>query len=115
MGNSNWSDAAYHARQNHRQATKQTAFTHDQDVRASGVVRIHDQMNPRGVTRESRDSDQHPDSVAIGVIFDVTGSMGTVPRVLQTKLGALLRALAPRETRPAPCRSAGRSRARPVG
>ena len=93
MGNSNWSDAAYHARQNHRQATNQTAFTHDQDVRASGVVRIHDQMNPRGVTRESRDSDQHPDSVAIGVIFDVTGSMGTVPRVLQTKLGALLRAL----------------------
>src|SRR6266542_1052986 len=93
MGNSNWSDAAYHARQNHRHATKQTAFTYDQDVRASGVVRIHDQMNPRGVTRESRDSDQHPDSVAIGVIFDVTGSMGTVPRVLQTKLGALLRAL----------------------
>ena len=42
MGNSNWSDAAYHARQSHRQATKQTAFTHDQDVRASGVVRIHD-------------------------------------------------------------------------
>src|SRR6476661_3079752 len=93
MGNSNWSDAAYHARQSHRQATKQTAFTHDQDVRASGVVRIHDQMNPRGVTRESRDSDQHPDSLAIGVIFDVTGSMGSVPRVLQTKLGALLRAL----------------------
>src|SRR6478752_7024935 len=81
MGSSNWSDAAYHARQNHRQATKQTAFTHDQDVRASGVVRIHDQMNPRGVTRESRDSDQHPDSLAIGVIFDVTGSMGSVPRV----------------------------------
>ena len=49
MGNSNWSDAAYNARQNHRQATKQTAFSYDQDVRASGVLRILDQMNPRGV------------------------------------------------------------------
>jgi hypothetical protein len=93
MGNSNWSDAAYQARQNYRHSTKQTAFTYDQHVRASGVACVHDQMNPRGVTRESRDSDQHPDSIAIGVVFDVTGSMGTVPRVLQTKLGALLRAL----------------------
>ncbi|HJZ49438.1 MAG TPA: hypothetical protein VKE41_19810 [Roseiflexaceae bacterium] len=93
MGNSHWSDAAYQARQHHRHATNQTAFTYDHHVRSSGVVCVHDQMNPHGVTRESRDSDQHPDSVAIGVIFDVTGSMGTVPRVLQTKLGALLRAL----------------------
>src|SRR5262245_46623627 len=93
MGNSHWSDAAYQARQSYRHTTNQTAFTYDQQVRASGVTRVHDQMNPRGVTRESRDSDLHPDSVAIGVIFDVTGSMGSVPRVLQTKLGALLRAL----------------------
>jgi len=93
MGNSHWSDAAYQARQHHRHAANQTAFTYDQQVRASGIARVHDQMNPHGVTRESRDSDQHPQSLAIGVIFDVTGSMGTVPRVLQTKLGALLRAL----------------------
>src|SRR5689334_11635095 len=93
MGNSNWSDAAYNARQDHRQATTQTAFTYDNQVRASGIVRVHDGMNPYGVTRESRDSVEHPDSVAIAVIFDVTGSMGTVPRVLQTKLGALMRVL----------------------
>jgi hypothetical protein len=93
MGYTNWSDAAYHARQNHRRTTKQTAFTYDQQVHATGVVRVHDEMNPHGVTRESRDSDEHPDSLAIAVVFDVTGSMGTVPRVLQTKLGALMRLL----------------------
>jgi hypothetical protein len=93
MGFSNWSDAAYDSRQNQRKATNQTAFTYDQQVRASGVVQVHDQMNPHGVTRESRDSDDHPNSLSIGVIFDVTGSMGTVPRVLQTKLGALMRLL----------------------
>ncbi|GIV97600.1 MAG: hypothetical protein KatS3mg057_2257 [Herpetosiphonaceae bacterium] len=93
MGYSNWSDAAYKARQNHRRSTNQTAFTYDQQVRSSGIVRVHDQMNPYGVTRESRDSDEHPESLAIAVVFDVTGSMGNVPRVLQTKLGALMRVL----------------------
>lgn len=93
MGHSNWSDAAYQARQQYRQQTNQSAFTYDQQVRSSGVKRAHDQMNPYQVMRESRDSDAHPTSVAIGVIFDVTGSMGEVPRVLQTKLGKLMRLL----------------------
>ncbi|MBI1298225.1 hypothetical protein GC175_25105 [bacterium] len=93
MGFSNWSDQAYKARQSQRKQTNQTAFTYDQHIRQSGQVRVHDQMNPHGVVRESRDSDEHPESVAIGVIFDVTGSMGNVPRVLQTKLGALMRVL----------------------
>ncbi len=96
MGYSNWSDAAYQSRQSYRQQTQQTAFTYDQQVRATGVVEVHEQMNPFGKTRESRDSDQHPDSVAIAVLFDVTGSMGNVPRVLQTKLGKLMRVLVQR-------------------
>lgn len=93
MGHSDWSDAAFQARQNHRRTTGTTAFTYDQQVRVSGVAQVHPAMNTHGVTRESRDSDQHPDSVAIAVIFDETGSMGDVPRVLQTKLGALMKVL----------------------
>ena len=93
MGHSQWSDAAYEARQTHRHTTKQSAFTYDKVVRTTGIRKAHDDMNPKGVTRESRDSDAHPDSVAIAVIFDITGSMGNVPRVLQTKLGKLMRLL----------------------
>lgn len=93
MGHSTWSDAAYQSRQQHRSASGQSAFVYDQQVRASGVAAVHPQMDPFGKVRESRDSAQHPDSVAIAVIFDVTGSMGRVPRVLQTKLGALMRVL----------------------
>jgi hypothetical protein len=93
MGHSDWSDAAYQARQSHRQATRTSAFAYDDHVRSTGVVQVHPQMDPRGVNRESRDSDQHPESLAIAVIFDVTGSMGGVPRVLQSKLGALMRVL----------------------
>ena len=93
MGYSDWSDAAFQSRQSQRKATKQTAFTYDAQVRASGVAQAHPDMNPHGATRESRDSAAHPDSIAIAVAFDVTGSMGSVPRVLQTKLGALMRVL----------------------
>jgi hypothetical protein len=93
MGFSQWSDQAYQSRQTHRTKTRQSAFTYDQHVRATGQAVVHAQMNPFGVVRESRDSAEHPESLSIGVIFDVTGSMGTVPRLLQTKLGALMRVL----------------------
>lgn len=93
MGTSTWSNKAYKSRQTYRKKTNQTAFTYDSKVRTTGDRRVHDEMNPYKVTRESRDSDEHPTSLSIGVIFDVTGSMGRVPRVLQTKLGALMRLL----------------------
>lgn len=93
MGYSKWSQNAYDSRQKNRKANNQTAFTYDKHVRQTGVVRVHDEMNPYGKVRESRDSADHPTSLSIGVLFDVTGSMGTVPRVLQTKLGSLMRLL----------------------
>jgi hypothetical protein len=45
------------------------------------------------VMRESRDSADHPTSLAIGVIFDETGSMGGIPVILQKKLATLMNLL----------------------
>ena len=43
----------------------------------------HPLMNPRGVTaRESRDSPEHPESLAIAFALDVTASMGSIPEAL---------------------------------
>lgn len=49
-------------------------------------------MLPKGVdVRESRDSDEHPASLAVMVFLDVTGSMGMIPEaIVRHKLGALM-------------------------
>lgn len=47
----------------------------------------HALMNPKGVlARESRDSTTHPNSLAIALALDVTGSMGEIPVLMATKL-----------------------------
>lgn len=96
MGYSQWSNEDFQARQDYRRANRQTAFTYDHYVRQSGKTEVHPQMDPFGVLRESRDSQEHPTSLALGVVFDVTGSMGSVPRVLQSKLGKLMHMLVTR-------------------
>jgi hypothetical protein len=87
MGDGRWSTDVYTAAAGYRAATGASAFAYSD----SGARQAHAALDPKGVTvRESRDSDEHPRSTPIAVLFDVTGSMGTVPRVLQTKLPQLL-------------------------
>ncbi|WP_026211890.1 hypothetical protein [Longispora albida] len=92
MGSGRWSTDVYAAAKSYRKATGKSAF----DYSDSGARTVHPRLDPHGVAaRESRDSDEHPRSTPIAVLFDVTGSMGHVPRVLQAKLpelfGLLLR------------------------
>jgi len=92
MGTTRWSDDHYRDRAKLRARTGKDAFEYDHAIRIGAVeCAVHPKMNPRGVrVRESRDSDAHPQSRAVGVLFDVTGSMQGVPRVLQAHLPKLM-------------------------
>lgn len=54
--------------------------------------KISSDMSPRGIKfREARDSDAHPESLAIMFNLDVTGSMGKIPEIIaRQKLGTLM-------------------------
>jgi hypothetical protein len=97
MGTTRWSDAHYRNRAAHLQATGGSAFGYDADIRAQRVAaEVHPLMDPgkiRGGRRESRDSAIHPNSNAVTVLFDVTGSMHEVPRILQQNLRTLFNLL----------------------
>jgi hypothetical protein len=86
MGSGIWSTDVYDAADRYRRATGTSAFAYSD----SGARTVHPRLDPRDALRESRDSAEHPESVAIAVLFDVTGSMRRVPRVLQAKLPQLL-------------------------
>ena len=87
MGSGRWSTDVYSAAAGYRAATGTSAFAYSD----SGARKAHPALDPTNIgVRESRDSDEHPHSTPIAVLFDVTGSMGTVPRTLQTKLPQLL-------------------------
>lgn len=87
MGSGIWSTDVYSAAASYRAAKGSSAFAYSD----SGARSAHPDLDPHEVTlRESRDSAEHPNSLAVAVLFDVTGSMGGVPRTLQTKLPDLL-------------------------
>jgi hypothetical protein len=56
---------------------------------------VHPKMNPLGVkVRESRDSADHPESIAICFALDTSGSMGDIPKLLaRSELPKFMKAL----------------------
>ena len=78
MGYGNYSHQAHEAMLKDRQhVPAETLFKQSQ---------CHALMNPKGVrARESRDSADHPQTLPIIFALDVTGSMGTIPKLLATQ------------------------------
>jgi hypothetical protein len=92
MGNGAWSDNTYRAAFTFRRARGIDDFSYSAELFDLPPAQwaADPALDPFGVgMRESRDSAEHPNSTPIAVLFDVTGSMGSVPRIMQAKLGQL--------------------------
>lgn len=92
MGTSRWSDDHYKERVNLRAATAEPTFKYSEDIGSGKTeAKAHKSLNPKDVgLRESCDSDAHPNSRAISIFLDVTGSMRQVPKIIQGKLPQLM-------------------------
>lgn len=90
MGGSSWSNAVYDNATASRVTRGVADFEYDNAVKTGVASGIHPDLNILNKIRESRDSVAHPESVPIGVIFDVTGSMARVPAQMQKKLPELM-------------------------
>lgn len=101
MGGGSFSSNDFTTARSTRRAKGLADFGHDADVKSGKAKGIHPDLDPKKVAgpsspvagkpiRESRDSDEHPNSIPIAMIFDVTGSMGEIPRMLQEKLPDLM-------------------------
>jgi hypothetical protein len=89
MGGGRWSPNTYQTRIKRQRARGQDSFAYSQ-----GASEVHPTLNPYGLEfRESRDSDEHPNSNAIIIALDVSGSMGRVVRAIHADLPQLFKLL----------------------
>ena len=51
---------------------------------------LNEALNPKGVIRECRDSDEHPNTIPIIIAADVTGSMGAAAKEVVSKLNVII-------------------------
>ena len=88
MGGGSWSNDAYKSSSKGRDAFK----TSDAVLsKPRNEQKADEQLSPFGlVCRESRDNEEHPNSNAIAVGLDITGSMSSVVVEIQSNLGKLM-------------------------
>lgn len=87
MGYGRWSSSSYS-----RMRSAYKGRQRDEIFKANKHRRIDPKLDPfRLGFRESRDSEEHPNSLAIALFLDVTGSMGRIPEdLVRHQLGGLM-------------------------
>lgn len=98
MGSGHWDSKLYSRSASYRAASGTSDFAHSATVMSAARKdrKAHKELDPLTIkdtvnhVRESRDSKDHPESRAIAVLFDVTGSMREVPLVFQKNLNKLM-------------------------
>lgn len=93
MGSGSWTTASYNS------SIRDMGFSSASDILKSSTQSFYKQRNiapeldPKGVVRECRDSEEHPNTIPVILALDVTGSMGTAAKVCAAKLDDIMTSL----------------------
>lgn len=101
MGGGSWDTKSYVSSASSRRSAGIADFDYDAKVKSGAASGVHASLDPKKVAgstsplagknvRESRDGPDHPESLPIAFFFDVTGSMGEIPIMLQKKVATLM-------------------------
>lgn len=90
-GKAQFNTTAHQAAQTFRAQSGQSHFAYSDNAHRTGNWTPHEVLDPKkAAKREAFDSAEFPESTPVAVLFDVTGSMGDVPKVVQAKLPDLM-------------------------
>jgi hypothetical protein len=96
MGSGRWDEDTYKSSRTDRASKGIDDFHYDKTSKASGIREVHPSLDPKRINKkplgvlESRDSTEHPQSNAVVVWLDVTGSNIDRAREAQKALPALM-------------------------
>ena len=93
MGYGSWSDSAFRSYSKSRGRSVSARGIVDGDYSNQEIFKSHDldpMLDPKNVTRECCDSDEHPNVVPVILALDVTGSMGQAAVEVAKKINVVM-------------------------
>ena len=93
MGGGSWTSSAYDSRLKSRGITDVDSIMSMDTTQYYESRSLAPVLNPKNVTRECCDSDEHPNTIPVILALDVTGSMGAAAKACAAKLNEIMTSL----------------------
>lgn len=94
MGGGTWTTTAYNASIRSMGFADATSVSYTSNIQSVYKENhLHPLLNPYGVTRECRDTEEHPETIPVILALDVTGSMGRAATMCAGKLDEVMQEL----------------------
>lgn len=93
MGGGSWTSSAYDSRLKSRGIANADSIMSMDTKQYYESRNLAPVLNPKNVTRECCDSDEHPNTIPVILALDVTGSMGAAAKACAAKLNEIMTSL----------------------
>ena len=93
MGGGSWTSSAYSSRLASRGISSADSIMSMDTTQYYESRNLSPLLNPKNVTRECCDSDEHPNTIPVILALDVTGSMGAAAKACAAKLNEIMTSL----------------------